>query len=422
MIKTKLEKIFKHTPKLLTIFLYLQPILDIIAAYLINNNYPNYITSVIRLFFMFYLILFLFLSKYENKKKIVTHLCISLLYILIHMITILIYKDSSVLLFELRNTLSTFYFIFFLLTFISINKENQINKKHLFNIFLIYLSLTFIPNILNISYESYGGVSKVGKSGLFYSANTLGSILIIILSSIILEIKKLKKVYIIPILLITIYVIFTLGTKTPVLGLLFIVSIYIMYYLYQKIKEKNKKPIIITCLIVLFSIISSIYVLPKTNFYENIKIHLTFLKNQENMNTFEYIDHFIFSSRFKKEKETRKYYNNSKPLEKLFGIGYIEDKKMNEEKYKTIEIDYFDIFYREGIIGFIIYFIPLMYILIQSVKKFKFNLKNVNNISTIMLIILLAFFQGHIFVTPSVSIFVSLLIIINSMNISEKEV
>ncbi|MCI8331058.1 MAG: hypothetical protein HFE04_03030 [Bacilli bacterium] len=410
MKKKIIDKIEEITPRLIIIFLYLQPFLDILASYLIRNNIPNYITSTIRMAFMVYMIIYLILAKYENKKKIITYLTIIITTILIHITTIYIYKGPIFLNFEIKNTLSTYYFIILLISFLSIWQKHEIDKKHIKNILLIYILFTFIPGILNISYESYNN-SKIGKVGWFYSANVIGSLIIILFSSIIPTLKNSKKTYTILVILMLIYIVFTIGTKTPVLGLAIIIGINLMYYLYKLIKTKNKKikyiPVILIALVV-----TGIIIVPKTNFYKNLETHLTYIKkNNIDSDVKGFIDHFIFSTRLKNEEETRKYYKKSQPLEKIFGIGYIESYEYDEEKYKVIEIDYFDVYYKEGIIGFIIYFLPVVYITIKIIKKTKLNFESINNLGTILLILLIALFQGHIFVTPQSSIYISILLV-----------
>ena len=76
---------------------------------------------------------------------------------------------------------------------------------------------------------------------------------------------------------------------------------------------------------------------------------------------------------------------------------------------KTIEMDYFDVLYRNGYVGFILYFIPVIYIL----YKIKMNKKL--EIYSLVLSLILALFQGHILVSPSVSICV-IIIMLNGGN------
>jgi len=178
--------------------------------------------------------------------------------------------------------------------------------------------------------------------------------------------------------------------------------------LYLK-NNKEKIKFLVLPFILLISL--SIYLIPKTNFYKNIKIHLDFLeiKNIEDLLTIKNIDHFIFSSRLKFLNETRTNFNNSDLYNHVMGIGYIENYGTDDVNIKTIEMDYFDILYRNGYVGFILYFIPVIYIL----YKIKMNKKL--EIYSLVLSLILALFQGHILVSPSVSICV-IIIMLNGGN------
>ena len=306
----KINKIEKITPKLIIIFLYIQPFLDILASVLIKNNLSSNITAGIRLLFMIYMIIYLLISKYKNKKKTLTYLSLLITCMIIHIITIYIFK-SDVFLIETKTTLTTYYFIFLLISFYIEYKKNKFNTKHIKNILLIYLILTFIPNILNISYESYYH-SKLGKTGWFYSANALGSIIIILLPIALEHILKLKPIYIIILTSILLYVIFSLGTKTPVLGLIILLIINALYFIYKIIKNREKKKLIITLVLIISLITSSLLIIPKTSFYKNLIIHMNFIKKEGiEIKSKEFLDHFVFSERLTFEENTRKQFNNS---------------------------------------------------------------------------------------------------------------
>ena len=51
-----------------------------------------------------------------------------------------------------------------------------------------------------------------------------------------------------------------------------------------------------------------------------------------------------------------------------------------------------------------------------SIKNTKLNFKSINYISSVLIIMLLALFQGHMFITPAVSIFVAIIFILNSID------
>lgn len=405
--------------KFLKIFLFMQPFLDVLAAVLIYNNVDNFVTSLIRLVFMGLMVLYLYSEEYENKKKTLIYVSILIMTIIIHTLIMVFDKDMSVFMYEFKNTISTYYFVFLLISLGVIYKDNKISKKELMYLWIIYVLLTFIPNVLGIGFKSYSH-SKTGMTGWFYSANVVGSILVIILPIILSEIKKLPKLLIVILGAMALYSVFSLGTKTPVLGLGIILFVNLLYYIYKLFKSKKKKSIIIifSSLILLCGV--SVYVIPKTSFYENLKIHYNFLKkNDVKVFSKEFLDHFVFSQRLSMEERTRHNYNKSHIQEKIFGIGYIENYSTDSVNLKIVEMDYFDIFYREGIIGFIVFFIPVIYMIVMFFKNNSINFVSVNMFISILLIMLLALFQGHIFITPAISIFVALILNMGRSKLSE---
>lgn len=405
--------------KFLKIFLFMQPFLDVLAAVLIYNNVDNFITSLIRLVFMGLMVLYLYFGEYENKKKTLIYVSTLIITIIIHTLIMVFDKDMSVFMYEFKNTISTYYFVFLLISLGAIYKDNKISKKELMYLWIIYVLLTFIPNVLGLGFKSYSH-SKTGMTGWFYSANVVGSILVIILPIILSEIKKLPKLLIVILGAMAFYSIFSLGTKTPVLGLGIILFFNLLYYVYKLFKSKKKKSIVIifSSLILLCGV--SAYVIPKTSFYENLKIHYNFLKkNDVKVFSKEFLDHFVFSQRLSMEERTRHNYNKSHIQEKIFGIGYIENYSTDSVNLKIVEMDYFDIFYREGIVGFIVFFIPVIYMIVMFFKNSSINFVSVNMFISILLIMLLALFQGHIFITPAISIFVALILNMGRSKLSE---
>ena len=128
--------------------------------------------------------------------------------------------------------------------------------------------------------------------------------------------------------------------------------------------------------------------------------------------SFEKIDHFIFGSRFKMLNDSFQVFINSSLLNKLFGIGY-----MNNNILKTCEMDYFVTLIHNGIIGFMIiysvYFYFVFNLIKEYIKKFFNNFMNIKKTLihiSLFFTILCAFFVGHTLDVPSVSIYVAIII------------
>lgn len=410
-----MKKALNNFEKIFLIFLYLQPVLDVSAGILLHFGYNFTISSAIRTIFM--LLCVIYLIFYVRSKKINIYLLLLFLYFVSFSVITIFSKGFDPLVYEIKNLLTTYYFVILLLTLVKIYKGKKFNVKNLFILYSIYLLFVFIPNILGIGFDSYWQ-SKEGSVGWFLSANVVGSILSILLPILIIYIKKLNFRLII-ILLINLYVILSIGTKVPVLAFMIIILVNILYYVISLLIKKQYKKIGIMLIPIIILTTAAIIVFPKTSFYKNIIIHINYLeeKNNGKINVGTFIDHFIFSQRLTFEENTRSSYNDSNLLQKVFGIGYIENYATDNVSFKTIEMDYFDVFYRHGIIGFIIFFYPVIYVAINIIKKIKpLNHKNINLLLSIILIFILALFQGHIFVTPANSIYVALILAITYNN------
>ena len=401
--------------KLFIVFLYMQPFLDALAGIMQHYGITISVSSIIRFIFMILCTVYL-VFKVKSKRTNI-YLIALFTYFALFTINILYYKGMEACGYEIKNMITTYYFVILLTTLLALYRKSKLNVSHLIRIYAIYTILVFIPNILNLGFDSYWH-SKEGHVGWFVSANVVGSILSILLPIIILNIKKIDYKIII-LLLINLFVIFSIGTKVPVLSFGIVLGIDYLYYIINKFKKHDYKKLIIMILPILLVLISSVIVLPKTSFYKNIVIHINYLKEENNghISTERFIDHFIFSERLTFEKKTRIAYEKSSIVQKLTGIGYIENYMTDNVRLKTIEIDYFDIYYRHGIIGFIIFFIPVIYSLKVIINKFKYKgLERINIILSITLIFLLALFQGHILITPANSIYVALILSMTANN------
>ena len=136
----------KNIEKILIIFLYLQPFLDIITAISIKKFDINLtIGSIVRLLFLVFCFVYLVFINKEHKKKNIFFLIIIGSYFIIYTGINFYYKDLTSTIYEVKNLLNTFYLPVVLIAFIEIFKQYKIkfNLKHLVIIFSIYNINTF---------------------------------------------------------------------------------------------------------------------------------------------------------------------------------------------------------------------------------------------------------------------------------------
>lgn len=406
----------KYLSKIIVTFILIQPILDLLTSLEINVIHSGIsIGTIVRSLFLILCSYYIFFVNKENKYKYLLGIIIT--YIISYAAIIMHYKGSDVFIYEMRNCIYTYYLPISLIALYLMfkNKAIDIKLKYIFIMYLVCIAFILIPNLTHTGYKSYYE-SKVGSIGWFYSANSIGNMLSFLLPFIIYYLIKSKQNIFLKILIIlsSLYVFVSMGTKVPVLGLALCLLIHFIYYFIKWIKEKKYTFVKISIGAFIVGIISIIIILPKTSFYKNIEIHKDFLgfnHYYEVFTDYKLVDHFIFSQRLTFLKNTNNNYKDVHLSEKILGMGYIENYHKDNESDKTIEMDYFEVFYRHGIIGCIIFYIvvlPFIYVFFKT--KHEKSLLNLEFRLSLALILLLSLFSGHVLVTPSISIFVALLI------------
>lgn len=400
----------RNTNIIIALFILISPIIDLLTGVCLHYFHIQFtIGAIIRTLFLIFIC---FASVFAfRKKKLLIPYCIGTIYCLCYIIGIVLYKDGELLI-EIQNLIKVMYFPILLVSLYSIKQEIKLSKLLLFATLLFYLVFIFIPTLFNIGYKTYE-VTKIGTLGFFNSANEIGGI-ISILTPILFYILTTSKKNVLRIIILGIYlsVILMMGTKTPLLIFIMTLGLSIIYLFIKYLQQKEYKKIIISSFVTFIGIITLLGILPETNFYKNIKTHLKFLKIKdvtEIIEKEEYVDHFVFSQRLTFLKEERILYQQANNYQKLFGIGYLN----NGKETKRIEMDYFDIYYSHGIVGFILISIAVIWILYELIKvKMPLTYENYMMKTSLFYIFILSFFTGHIITTPSVSLIASTIIIL----------
>lgn len=399
----------KNISKIIAIFILLQPILDVLTGVCVNTLHWNItIGIIVRILFLIF-ICFVVLFIFKKKQLLIPYFLIGL-YFILYIVGVVVYKDSSIIT-DIQNLVRAFYFPILFISLFSIRDHIRISNMTFLAMVLLYILFIFIPTIIGVGYKSYQ-ITKAGTLGFFNSANEISGIISILTPILFVIFYESKKW--IPITMISfvyLVVILMVGTKTPLLTLLITIGISALYLWHYLLKKQQYKQIGLSIGVILIACIALLIVIPKTNFYKNIKVHLNYLGLEHVTEVFtdkELIDHFIFSSRLKFMRNKAYIYKKSSTYEKIFGIGYIN----NNKNTKQIEMDYFDIFYSHGIIGFIIYFSIVLYAVYCILINRKQNgYENGMRYLSFFLIAFLAFMTGHIITAPSVSIIAVLMIL-----------
>ena len=369
MIKEMNGLISKWAMPIFIIFLFLQPILDMMLGLFCNYNIVSSLISGLKILFMGFCLYYICFIRKVNLKYILLLILYSIIFLLIN----LLFKSDGSIFTELKILTKNLFMPITLIFIINLFKEDKFKIKYIYIILLIYLALIFIPNILDIGFNSYS-YAKLGSVGFFYSANAIGSIISILFPLLVAYfIKNNNKVKLILFLIVYSYILVTIGTKAPILCAFIVLFYYFIFFIINAVQEKKKLRIFLTMIFIIIMIIISIKIFPLTPFYKNLVIHLEYLNINSvgDLFTFKNFDHFIFSARLSCFKDAISVFSESNILQKLFGIGYV----IKGALFKTSEMDYLVTLIHQGIVGFIIlyylYFKELYLIFKNYFKNFK---------------------------------------------------
>ena len=392
------------------LFLLSGPIIDFVTGVMLHifdiSLTLGLVLRILFLFFIFYVATFIY-----KKKSNLVYFGIFGIYLLLFILGLTLFKVNPNYFREIQNTFRLFYFPLLLISLFSIRKEIKITTLSLVITLCLYLILIFIPLALGVGFESYA-ITKEGTLGFYNSANEISAIIAILTPILFLIFYESKNlIFKLFITFIYLVVILSVGTKTPLLALiisLFVVFIYILYKSF--IDKKYHVVTTFTAIIVALGLVL-IIALPRTSFYKNIEVHLDYLKVDNIFDIFKdekLVDHFIFSQRLTFLNNKEKLYDEANTYQKIFGLGYYD----NGKELKSIEMDYFDVYYNQGVAGFIIFFVPYIYVLISVLQERKaFSFRQLMLYLSLFLVIVLSLFTGHIITAPAVSGFVSFILL-----------
>lgn len=371
------------------------PFIDLITSFTerINGNIVSIGTIFKGILILFSGIYILFITKSKYKNKSIIYYLLLSIFSIIH---ILIGNNSYV---SSVTQLIKFMFLpiifIFLLNYNDDYKISYIELKKIlkYNVFFI-LTTILIAKLTNTGFNSYSDTVTTGVVGWYYSANEISGIITILFPLFLEDILKNNK-YSFILVMYVIFMMMMLGTKTPLLGVLISLIALFIHILF---KDKNKKNIFKIVFFISYTVI--------------LFFNSSYLSNL-NSGRYTSTTNAVFSSRDVYLNNTTREYINSNLEGKLFGLGSMSNKVL--EKY--VEMDFYDLLYRYGIIGFIIFVIPFFRIILKMMEYALSHLKNYNYDKMILILItmlslLIAFFAGHILSAPAVSIYFGITIIL----------
>lgn len=413
------------------LFIILQPIIDTLTSFCVRNISEKLTLGIfIRAAFMIYIMIYT-IFKVDKKSRwqiLIYYSCIAI-YSIAFIINSYTKYGLTLIVSQAKGLIKTFYFPIILASLLILFKKKEYSSKQKYlNISLaIYVLTVVICKIFSIGYPTYPINDSVGTIGLFYAGNEVSAI-IAILSPICFATFTSNKFNILNAILcvLTVFAMLEIGTKVAFVSTAILIILTLIISVIKLIRKEIKgfyKQVIALLLIGLLtflffgntSIGKNLHINPISfGKQSSIEKPETPVESPEKKEPSKDIN-VILSGRSDFFKSDLKKYNNSSISDKLVGLGYISPKKDIVQERKLVEIDYFDVFFCHGILGTLIYIIPLAVLIVICVKNFfaKFvnNMRNHTLILMIYSVLIgfgIALMAGHVFTAPAVSMFLIL--------------
>ncbi|MDV6036147.1 O-antigen ligase family protein [Bacillus sp. SM-B1] len=447
---TKLKQTDNYFPHFLLLFIVFQPILDLLTSFSIYVLHMSATVGiVVRFAFMLLALGYLLLHhKQQGAKKYILYLCLFGIVLAIGLVNNLMVKSPISFGEEVKFIMKSVYPIVLLFGYIIALKELKNNEYAFHKIITYFLYATLILSISIIvamatgtDFPSYPN-SKIGSRGWFFAGNDLSSIFAIMFPIVVLysvhKTTSFSKVYYWIPTVLAMYASIMIGTKVGYGAIVITLGIalfflFIEYMMHRKKEGKGFTYLVNT--VVAAVVLGGLLVLtPQTPIAKNMSIHLQIyeykksvqeekdrkegkvVKEEEHKQgelTDSEMKSLIYSDRDKFLKVYKQYYKEAPLSQKLFGMGYAGNYTT---KMKLVEMDFHDLFFAFGIIGFLMYVLPLLYfgikIFIRLITNFKklFSVKHMLLASTLVLSLGIGFMSGHVLTAPAVSIFFTVIL------------
>lgn len=397
--------------KLLIIVILFQPIIDIITSYMTLNNYKITVGIISKVIVLLLAVYYLIIIDKEKRKMNFLLLFLIMVFALLN-----IYNNLSVIkLYTFTYINYLFKYLYHLIMLLFFARWYKVYKIELYQLRIPIAIIVFsyiISLLTHSAYLSYD-IYRMGYSGWYSSANELGNILVLLFPVAVYNAFHNKdgiKFDIILFLLNGVCLLF-LGTKVGLLGFYCITLCYLIIRIVFIKKVKIDKGFIIVLLMVLCTT-AFINKLPTVY---NIKLQIS-----------EGNNNYLLSGREKYYEKIMAQYKENSMIDKLIGLSYYEsNEELNE--ILIVEQDFFDILFMYGIIGLLIIIVAYSIIYIHFIKTYlyykkikTFSKKYIAVIIAISIEFSVAFISGHSLLSPSVSTYLILLIVM-SLSIEYKK-
>ncbi|WP_050179765.1 O-antigen ligase family protein [Domibacillus robiginosus] len=434
-------------------FIIFQPVIDVLtSASLLLLNISLTVGVIVRVLFMAAIVLMLLWKARQSgpARKFVFYLLALAAVIVVNIVLNLNVKDPYYIGSELKffNKVVYFPIMFagFSVLYLYLKREHEPFKEKTTSYFLyasLIISAVFIVSFVTGTSLSNYSHTKIGYTGWFFAGNEIGAIMAVILPvTALYAIEKTNRVkewrYWIPFVLLAVSMQF-LGTKVGYGGIVVVLlaaffSMLILFFTKER-SEKTRSNMLISLILIAVLAVTT----PVTPVFHNMFAHLSLLnidltkdeepqldpetgeelpedeEEEEPAITNEQVQNLVFSSREKYLAEMKGQFAEAPVSQKLFGMGFAGNYEEPEpgKTPRMIEMDFFDLFFSLGIVGFLTMISLPLYYVIRFVIHFVRNIKqtftpvNVMYGVAFLLGIGISATAGHVLTAPAVSIYVA---------------
>ncbi|MGM8366163.1 O-antigen ligase family protein [Virgibacillus sp. W0181] len=408
------------------LFIIIQPVIDMATSLSTEYGLPRIsIGALVKAMTIGILFIIIFKYLFTHNKKLLGMFIATFTGILVMAAVNLLLKHPYLLYEEVNFMLKTSYYVVMIFAAILLIDSKLINRELLFkaiNVVSLIIGISFWLAIItktNITSYTY---LKGGYSGWFYAANELSVIVLILLGFTIVNLFitdtfTTKLAFILMVSMVPM-----IGTKTVFLGaivLLFFNGVYLL------LKHKNQTLQQKTYLLFFASIILFISFAPFSPIASNTK-EVDFAPKQVEQvrmeeKEVEVAKHTfigrVLSSRNIYFNTTKDNFIQTDSMRKLFGMGFAGDY---EDHPKTIEMDFFDLFFGYGIIGTLLLLLPLAYLARKVFSLKLLTLEYLTFLLTLGLCFGISLLAGHVLFAPSVMTYVAILFVSIGLLVGEE--
>lgn len=405
-------KVRVYDRKILIILLSMTLLIDAITGIMINNLGVK--RSIIGVLFRgILLIYFLIYLLIRNKKNIYICLFVNI-YIFTNILLSYFMRHFTIkgLLFDIVEIAKIALMPVILIGIISMWKDKILKYEDLKKVIKISIDILLVIYLIGIVFGLGGNIySGAGYKSVF-NANNSFNIVVIVLFIFQTEaaFKSRRKIDALKSFMLILILIF-LGSKTSI--------IFIPFYFILKaiIEFKNlSKKTLLKCIVFTLLICFTLFTIFNERIIAIINNQLYFLNKES-----ESIITFILSGRNEfLSISYNEFVSNISLLSLFFGVGsyfnqYMISLKLGFPTIKNIEMDFFDILFSYGIIGILLTYGVVTYIIIKNIKKIIKN-KLTSEIIAISSMILFSFLAGHVFPDAMSATYLAILVAMIRMN------